>query len=66
MGGVVISEAQRKRLYAIYKGAGKTDDEVKVYLHFNFNVDSSKEILKKDYETICKWAETKERQPGDE
>jgi hypothetical protein len=61
-----ISEGQRKRLYAIYKTSGKTDDEVKAYLHFNFNIDSSKDILKKDYETICQWAETKERQAGEE
>jgi hypothetical protein len=62
----VISEAQRKRLYAIYKGAGKTDDDVKLHLKEKYNVESSKEILKKDYEAICKWAETKERNPGDE
>ncbi len=61
----IISDAQRKRLYAIYKGAGKTDDEVKMYLKENYNVESSKDILKKDYETICKWCET-QRQPGDE
>ena len=62
----VISEAQRKRLYAIYKGAGKSDDEVKVHLHEKYKVESSKEILKKDYEEICKWAETKDREPGEE
>jgi hypothetical protein len=61
-----ISEAQRKRLYAIYKGAGKTDDEVKVYLHEKYKVESAKDILKKDYEAICKWAETKDRQPGED
>jgi hypothetical protein len=64
--GEVISEAQRKRLYAIYKGAGKTDDDVKLHLKEKYNVESSKDILKKDYEAICKWAETKERQPGEE
>jgi hypothetical protein len=64
--GESISEAQRKRLFAIYKGAGKTDDDVKIYLHENFKVDSTKDILKKDYETICKWAETNGLEPGSE
>ena len=64
--GDVISDAQRKRLYAIYKGSGKTDNQVKEYLFENYKVESSTAILKKDYETICKWAETKSREPGQE
>jgi hypothetical protein len=64
--GEVISEAQRKRLFAIYRGAGKNDEQMKVYLYGMYHIDSTKDILKKDYEAICKWAETKDRQPGDE
>jgi len=55
-----ISEAQRKRLYAIYKNAGKTDDEVKEYLFMNYDVEHSKDIPRDKYEEICKWAEAKE------
>ena len=62
----VISDAQRKRLFAIYKGAGKTDDEVKVYLKDKYKIESSKDILKKDYDEICQWAEAREREPGKE
>ena len=55
----VVSEAQRKRLYAIYKGAGKTDEQVKDYLFQTYNIMTSKEITKENYEAICKWAEMK-------
>jgi len=58
-GGGIISEAQRKRLYAIYKGAGKTDEQVKDYLKEKYNIESSKEINKSDYESICNWAKEK-------
>lgn len=65
-----ISDAQRKRLYAIYKGAGKTDDEVKEYLFMNYDIEHSKDIPRDKYEEICKWAETteeeRERQPGED
>jgi hypothetical protein len=53
----VISEAQRKRLYAIYKGAGVTDDQMKDYLLTEYNIESAKDILKADYEAICIWAQ---------
>jgi hypothetical protein len=55
----VVSEAQRKRLYAIYKGAGKTDEQVKEYLFSTYGIMTSKEITKENYEAICKWAEMK-------
>lgn len=54
--GEVISEAQRKRLYAIYKSAGVTDDQMKDYLFRNYSLESSADILRSDYEAICKWA----------
>jgi hypothetical protein len=54
-----ISDAQRKRLYAIYKGAGKTDEQVKGYLFDIYGITTSKEITKENYEAICKWAEMK-------
>jgi hypothetical protein len=66
-GADCISEAQRKRLFAIYKGSGKTDAEVKKYLLDTFKIETSNDIPKSKYEEICKWAETKaQREPGSE
>ena len=61
-----ISEAQRKRFYAIAKKAGYTDDEIKDYLINTIKVESSKDIPSDKYEETCKWAETRERQPGED
>lgn len=62
-----ITEAQRKRLFAIYKQAGKTDKEVQSYLNYNYGIVTSKEIPKQAYDDICKWAaEQPQREPGDE
>lgn len=52
----VISDAQRKRLYAIYKGAGVTDDQMRDYLMREYKIDASKDIKRSDYEAICEWA----------
>lgn len=51
--GDVISEAQGKRFYAISKGAGKSDDEIKEFLRFNYELESSKDIPKSKYAEIC-------------
>jgi len=48
----LISEAQRKRLYAIAKTAGKTDIEAKA-IEAMFGFASSKDITKDRYEAIC-------------
>lgn len=61
-----ISEAQVKRFYAIAKGQGHTDEDIKGWLKTTYNIDSTKDILKTDYDAACKWAETTVRQPGDE
>lgn len=53
-----ISDKQRKRFFAIYKKAGKTDEEVKAYLKENCNIESTKDIKMGDYEFLCTWAET--------
>lgn len=55
----VISEPQRKRFYALYKKAGKTDEEVKVYLKETFNIESTKDIPLVGYEMACAFAEDK-------
>lgn len=53
--GPVISEAQAKRLYAIATGAGIKN--LKEWLMFNFSYESSRDILKSDYQEICELAE---------
>ena len=55
--GPVISEPQRKRLYAIAMQAGMKKEEFKEWLMFTFNYESSKDILKSDYESVCSEAE---------
>ena len=55
--GDVITEPQRKRLYAIAMQAGMTQDTFKEWLLFNFELESTKAILKSDYQKICEKAE---------
>lgn len=52
----IISEPQRKRFFAIWKGAGIPDDIVKAKLK-EHSYESSTEIKKSDYEMLCTWAE---------
>jgi phage recombination protein Bet len=49
---LVISEPQRKRLYAIWKSAGWPDDEVKEFLLREYNIDSTTNIPRKHYDAI--------------
>lgn len=58
--GDFISEAQGKRLFAIWKNAGKANEDVAGYLHDQYGVNSTREIKRADYDSICKWAETKQ------
>jgi recombination protein RecT len=51
--GPYISESQAKRFYAIGKGAGWADSEMKDYLLREFNISSSREIPRSLYEEIC-------------
>jgi hypothetical protein len=53
----VISDAQRKRLFAIAMGAGMSKESLNE-LVASYGYASSKEIRKADYEKICKDAET--------
>jgi len=64
----VITEPQRKRFYAIGKGAGKTDDEMKAYL-LSLGIEHSASIPYDRYEEVITWAQTKEeleRKPGED
>lgn len=49
---LVISEPQRKRLYAICKSKSVSEESMKEYLH-KMGVTSSKDIKRKDYDAIC-------------
>lgn len=49
----VISDAQRKRFYAIAKGTNATDDQIKDWLYREFGFEHSKDITKDVYEQIC-------------
>lgn len=48
----VISDAQRKRLYAIWKEAGWRDEEVKDLLLRDYNIDSTTHIPRSQYDEI--------------
>lgn len=51
-----ISDAQRKRFYAIWRGAHKTADEVKAKLTEVIGCDDSALIPASKYEALCTWA----------
>lgn len=55
----IITEPQRKRFFALWKGAGKTEEQVKAKLQEVNGSESSKDIPKAHYEALCKWAESK-------
>ena len=55
-GGGKISEAQRKRLFAICKQSGKQETEIKEFLKKQYKIESTNDIKTKDYDAICKWA----------
>lgn len=60
-----ISEAQRKRFYAIAKNTGYSDEEIKAHL-LTLGIEHTADILKSQYDDLCKWAEAKDREPGAE
>jgi hypothetical protein len=60
-----ISEAQKKRFYAIAKNTGFSDEEIKGKLT-GMGIEHTADILKTQYDELCLWAEGKEREPGDE
>lgn len=53
----LISDAQRKRLFAICKSKNISEEAIKGYLIVKLNIDSTSKIERKDYEAICNWAE---------
>lgn len=58
-GGGKISVPQQKRLFAIAKKAGKTDEQIKQYLT-DLGIEHTRDISTgNEYKEIVKWAETK-------
>lgn len=53
----LISDPQRKRLYAICKGKGMDDAEMKALIK-KHGYEHSKDIFRKDYQDICEEAES--------
>ncbi len=54
--GDLISESQRRRLFAISHKSGIKDADVKNYLQDKYGITSSKAITSDVYEEICEWA----------
>jgi hypothetical protein len=54
-----VTEAQIKRLFAIQKNSGKSVDDVRSFIKEKFNHDSSDQLTKKEYDTVCNWLEGK-------
>lgn len=66
--GPVISEAQSKRMYAISKGVGRSDENIhKVLKHYGY--EHSNDVCRSDYEAICNELSQQpaaDREPGAE
>ena len=69
----LISEPQRKRLFAMCKTAGISESFLKERLQKLYKIDSTSKIARKDYEAICAWVEKGgvdeievDREPGQE
>jgi hypothetical protein len=48
-----ITEKQHTRLWAIFRGTGRTQEELMMWLHARFGIDSTKGISRDRYDTIC-------------
>jgi phage recombination protein Bet len=60
----LISNAQRKRFYAICKQNGKEDEEILSKIYVATGQQSTKLIPVDQYESLVAWAETKTEQEG--
>lgn len=64
-----ISQAQQKRLFAICKANGLSENKLKTYLALHHKLDSTNNIKRgEQYDSICLWAErggSEPREPGD-
>lgn len=55
-----VSEAQIKRLFAIAKTAGVSNEQVKVYARDKFNLESSRDMNRTQYDELVKAVESGE------
>ena len=62
--GPAITEKQGKRLYAIAKGSGYSDEQIHAHLKWNWELDSTKDITKGNYEEICAFFEKPNQSKG--
>lgn len=62
-----ISDAQRKRFYAIAKGTGYSDEQIRERLA-EMGIEHTTDILKDQYDSLCEWAQggAPEREAGQE
>lgn len=67
---VMISDAQRKRLWVIIQKSGRTEDDVRSWLLERYRISSTREIPRRLYDDICKAVEAKgglpTREPGED
>ena len=56
-----ITEKQGKRLYAIWKASGKSDETVRTYLLDEYGITKTREITTDIYEQICEWCKNEVR-----
>lgn len=52
-GGAIITDPQRKRLFAIAKSAGHADVDVKAWLQAQYGFTSTSDVTRATYEAIC-------------
>lgn len=57
----VISEAQARRFYALWRESGKTKAQVKDYLIDTFGIDNDRQIPASKYQSACDWAMRRDR-----
>jgi hypothetical protein len=62
-GARLISDAQRKRFYAIAKANGKEDEEIKSQVYVATGQESTKLIPVDKYEDLVKWAKAQQDAP---
>lgn len=51
----VITPAQRTRLFALQRNSKKTEAQLREFLKFSLNIDSSKDIPMDAYDEVCAW-----------
>jgi hypothetical protein len=54
----VISSAQRKRMFALLNMGDHDEDALKTHLKDKYGIDSTKELLKSQYDDVCEWIES--------